>query len=179
MGSTLLEGLTTNDDHRLAILWDKVGLGHNGQRLRAGDHIVVFLNDARRLIRGNEWEDFLDEQLQLLANRDAGGNKDRPILVGKMRLPSGKLTDRFDGPFLLTIRTMRPSGSGTGARSGESLSASILRWHRNHSDVQEGTTTFILSLPGEGLRSSPVTVNIKDGKVSPSEIVFDMEKVEK
>jgi hypothetical protein len=37
-----VEGLTQRDDRRLAIFWDKVGLGHHGQRLPHGGHTVIF-----------------------------------------------------------------------------------------------------------------------------------------
>ena len=35
-----IEGLTLADDPHLAIVWDKIGLGHNGQRLPRGGHSV-------------------------------------------------------------------------------------------------------------------------------------------
>src|SRR6267142_2049671 len=37
-----VEGLRKDDDPRLALFWDKVGLGHNGERLSGGGHWVCF-----------------------------------------------------------------------------------------------------------------------------------------
>jgi hypothetical protein len=64
-----VEGLTVRDDPRLALLWDKVGLGHNGQRLRHGGHYVVFVRGLIEYIPGDQWDSFLAEQQRLLAAR--------------------------------------------------------------------------------------------------------------
>ena len=63
-----VEGLTVKDDHRLALLWDKVGLGHFGQRLLGGGHEVLFVNNDHYIVTGENWPKFLDEQRELLAN---------------------------------------------------------------------------------------------------------------
>jgi hypothetical protein len=39
-----VEGLRLDDDHRLALFWDKAGLNHNGGRLTQGGHVVMFVN---------------------------------------------------------------------------------------------------------------------------------------
>jgi hypothetical protein len=62
-----VEGLRNDDDSGLALFWDKVGLGHNGQRNADGGHRVAFVNGELRYIPGKEWEQFLEEQKQLLA----------------------------------------------------------------------------------------------------------------
>ncbi len=64
-----VEGLTTNDDRNLALFWDKVGLGHNGNRLPGGGHSVVYLGGAREHITEDRWQEFLAEQDKLLARR--------------------------------------------------------------------------------------------------------------
>jgi hypothetical protein len=64
-----VEGLTTADDGGLALFWDKVGLGHNGQRLSGGGHMVVFLNSRSEHIPEDRWQEFLDQQQKLLAAR--------------------------------------------------------------------------------------------------------------
>ena len=66
-----VEGLTTNDDHRIAIFWDKVGLGHNGQRLPQGGHYVTYLNGTSAYIPAAEWSSFIEEQETLLRKRNA------------------------------------------------------------------------------------------------------------
>ncbi len=61
-----VEGLRLDDDRRLALCWDKVGLGHNGQRLSGGGHTVLFVNFVPEYIPGSKWNAFLDEQKALL-----------------------------------------------------------------------------------------------------------------
>jgi hypothetical protein len=60
-----VEGLHHNDDHRLAIFWDKEGLGHNGERLIDGGHTVWFLNSDHPQITAEQWPQFLAEQAEL------------------------------------------------------------------------------------------------------------------
>jgi hypothetical protein len=62
-------GLTQNDDRRLAILWDKVGLGHFGERFGNGSREVLFVGGDIRLIPEAEWSRFLEEQKELFAQR--------------------------------------------------------------------------------------------------------------
>lgn len=61
-------GLRRDDDGRLALFWDKAGLGHNGERLGNGDHFVWFVRGGGETIRGADWERFLAEQERLRAN---------------------------------------------------------------------------------------------------------------
>lgn len=64
-----VEGLTNRDDGRIAIFWDKVGLGHNGERLAGGGHSVGFVNGHTEIISAADWPAFLKEQKELLAAR--------------------------------------------------------------------------------------------------------------
>jgi len=64
-----VEGLTLADDPRLAIFWDKAGLGHNGQRLPQGGHTVFFVGGYHEFVPEREWEAFLDKQRKLHAAR--------------------------------------------------------------------------------------------------------------
>jgi hypothetical protein len=64
-----VEGLTTDDDGRIAIFWDKIGLGHNGERIFGGGHSVGFVNGNTAFINGANWPSFLQEQQDLLAAR--------------------------------------------------------------------------------------------------------------
>ncbi len=57
-----VEGLRRDDDRRLALFWDKVGLGHNGQRQSDGGHLVFFVGYGVNYIDGDKWEEFLREQ---------------------------------------------------------------------------------------------------------------------
>jgi hypothetical protein len=83
-----VEGLRVDDDPRLALFWDKAGLGHNGQRLAGGGHAVMFLNGLRTHIPEAEWQTFLDEQGRLLAERARGSalRVDATVPAGHERL---------------------------------------------------------------------------------------------
>jgi hypothetical protein len=63
-----VEGLTTSDDSGIAIIWDKVGLGHNGEDI-GGGHSVWFLHGPEEVIPASDWPKFLKRQQQLMAAR--------------------------------------------------------------------------------------------------------------
>ena len=62
-----VEGLRVDDDPRLALFWDKIGLGHNGERLPDGGHHVTFITGSHEYVTEDEWESFLAEQARLHA----------------------------------------------------------------------------------------------------------------
>jgi hypothetical protein len=160
-----VEGLTLNDDYRIAIVWDKIGLGHNGIRLPNGGHSVLRLDGIEEVIPASEWQQFLDEQKELLASRTEAARKGLPVLTAKIQLPSGKIVDHYNGSFSLRYT----QGSGEGASSGEGLEASVLQWHK----MFDGDYTFTLTL--NNLHSKPVEVNVSDGIATPSSILFEMQ----
>lgn len=62
-----VEGLRSDDDHKLAVFWDKVpGLDHNGGRVSSGGHNVLFIGFRREHIPAADWDAFLVEQERLL-----------------------------------------------------------------------------------------------------------------
>lgn len=65
-----VEGLRLDDDRCFALCWDKVGLGHNGQRFAKGGHTVLFINLRYEYIEGSKWETFLEEQKVLWEERN-------------------------------------------------------------------------------------------------------------
>jgi hypothetical protein len=64
-----VEGLRLDDDPQLALCWDKVGLGHNGEGHSDGGRTVLFVHLGYNYVSGDKWEEFLEEQKVLLANR--------------------------------------------------------------------------------------------------------------
>ena len=60
-----IEGLRKDDDPRIALFWDKTGLGHNGERLTDGGHWVCFVSGTIDYVPGAVWESFLAEQARL------------------------------------------------------------------------------------------------------------------
>jgi hypothetical protein len=67
-----VEGLRKTDDHRLALCWDKAGLGHNGERLPDGGHYVIRVGMSIDYISGERWAEFLQEQRELRAKLGPG-----------------------------------------------------------------------------------------------------------
>tara|TARA_R110002096_G_scaffold114250_2_gene248052 strand:+ start:897 stop:1205 length:309 start_codon:yes stop_codon:yes gene_type:complete len=65
-----VEGLRSDDDPRIALFWDKAGLGHNGGRLSCGGHIVFFVDSDHRHVTEAEWPEFIKEQTNLLSERE-------------------------------------------------------------------------------------------------------------
>jgi hypothetical protein len=63
-----VEGLTTSDDARLALVWDKVGLGHNGEAT-GGGHSVLFSDIHVEAVAASDWPGFLRQQEDLMAAR--------------------------------------------------------------------------------------------------------------
>jgi hypothetical protein len=83
-----VEGLRLDDDPRLALFWDKIGLGHNGRRLSTPGHTVLSVDGDRRFIPDDEWAKFLQEQRALLEERTNGK---RISLSGAIEVESEKI----------------------------------------------------------------------------------------
>jgi len=81
-GWNYVEGLRTDDNPRLALFWDKEGLGHNGERLTGGGHIVTFVGGMSEHIVKQEWSTFLAEQQALYEERK---NKSRKGAIPQSR----------------------------------------------------------------------------------------------
>ena len=62
-----IEGLRKSDDPKLALFWDKAGLGHFGERLSGGGHRVGFVSGWIEYVAGDRWEKFVAEQQRLRA----------------------------------------------------------------------------------------------------------------
>jgi hypothetical protein len=164
-----VEGLTLADDPRLALVWDKIGLGHDSQRPENGGHSVFRLSGHEEVVPESEWSDFLNEQEHFLAARSEAAKKGHPVLVARIRLPSGAVVDNYDGPFTLSERWRNGLfSSGTGSSSGGSLTSVALRWWH----LSDGTIEYTLKLAN--WVSKPVVVRISDGKASPESIIFEM-----
>lgn len=156
-----VEGLTEADEPEIAILWDKVGLGHNGERMKGGGHEVVFLDGSSQFVSGARWPQFLEQQQQLLGERSEAAKRGQPALTARIRLPDGAELSQYDGNYTLLRGNGRESGRGLG-----------LRWMRF--DESDGLCTLTLELPDKQLRSKPVTVEVSSGKVTPDAVVFEM-----
>jgi len=67
-----VEGLRLDDHPQLALFWDKVGLGHNGERLSTPGRWVYFGGGSREFIPADQWEAFLEGQRRLWAEFKGG-----------------------------------------------------------------------------------------------------------
>ena len=63
------DGLTRADDTRIALLYCKQPLGHNGDKTKDGGRQVVFVGGNIEWISGKTWSAFLEEQKKLLSQR--------------------------------------------------------------------------------------------------------------
>lgn len=167
-----VEGLTLNDDRRIAILWDEVGLGHNGEVTRDGGREVVFVDGSIEWIPGKDWDAFLKEQERLLAARTERAKKALPVLAGKVRLPDGTVVDEWDGPYKLEyFSSDKPLRRDDCSDSDRPL-RDALTWH--HPPIYNGTMTYTLTL--SGVQCDPVEVEFKDGKGTPDVMIFTLPK---
>ena len=100
-----VEGLRKDDDPRLALFWDKVGLGHNGERLNGGGHIVTFVDGFPKHIPESEWTGFLDEQESCLPISSGPGS----LMTGDpmVKVTTMPLFDDFRPP--LSVRRHWPA----------------------------------------------------------------------
>jgi hypothetical protein len=167
-----VEGLTKADDLEIAIVWDKVGLGHNGERVKGGGHSVIFLDGSDGFISGEKWSEFMEQQKRLLANRDPRAVNCLPGLVATIRLPTGQVLTNYGGPYQYASTVHSDGFSSDGGT--ESGSNPTLQWY--HYVPENGHVTLALTLPKERLRSKTVMFDVTNGYASPSNIVFEMEK---
>lgn len=168
-----VEGLTLSDDPRLALVWDKVGLDHNGGRLPGGGHSVWRIRCGEEVIPESEWPKFVEEQERLMAARTEAAKKGWPKLTAKVCLPSGEIVDHFDAAYSLHVNyTSASGGGGSGSSSGPKLDKAALRLPRERSQ-DDCTETFILSF--NGWMSKPVVVQEQQEKVVPDTVIFEMQ----
>jgi hypothetical protein len=173
-----VEGLTLADDPRLALFWDKEGLGHNGQRMRNGDHFVTLIGSGRTVIPGDKWAEFLEEQKKLLATRSKAAIEAIPMLAAKVRLPSGEIVDHFEAPFELDVRLVSKLDYGPeyGSRRWTRLDPQFLCWWKSD-ELGTGSRaqrTLALSLTLGQWRSKPVEIKLSNGVAAPTSFVFEM-----
>jgi len=116
------DGLTRADDPRIALLYCKQALGHNGEKTKDGGRQVVFVGDGGiKWISGDEWPAFLEEQKALLAKRTGRAKTGAPLVNAVIELPNGRQVDSLDTSYTLQEKEAGASFSGNGTSSGSSL----------------------------------------------------------
>ena len=169
-GWNYVEGLTQADDPRVAMLWCKQPLGHNGERTKDGGRQVVYVGGNIEWVSGNKWSAFLEEQKQLLSRRSDRAKAGMPLVSAFIELSGGTQIDHVDGPYTLSESSKGPDSSGEGTQSGGGLNQAQMTWF--HAPVQNGYITRTLAF--SNLISEPVTVNFVDAVPDRTNVVFRM-----
>lgn len=165
-----VEGLTKADDPRLAILWDKNRLGHNGQRTKDGGCEVVTVGNGREYISAEKWAAFMAEQEQLLRNRSERQKRGLPLIAATIELPDGSRINEVRGPYKMKEKTEWEDSSGDGSSSGSALTSYDLLWFNAPENVKAITRTLSFS----NLTSQPITVRFSNGIPDLTNVVFKM-----
>jgi hypothetical protein len=169
-GWQYVEGLTQADDPRLALLYCKQALGHNGQRTKEGGRQVVFVGSGRiDWISGDRWPVFLKEQKQLLLARSERAKVGAPLVSGVIELPDGRRIGSLDCDCNVKEESKGPNSSGRSSSSG-GFSRSDLVWYQ--APLQDGYVTRTLAF--SNLISDPVTIRFTNGVPDVTNFVFRM-----
>lgn len=163
-------GLTQADNFDLALLWCKAALGHNGQRNKSNGRQVVFVSGDIRWISGDEWNDFIQKQNQLLKQRTLREINGLPLVTGMVELPDGSRTNDVQDAWRIEDQKQSQDSEGTSSTSGSSGLGEQLVMYQ--APFQNGTLTRKLSF--SKLVSDPVTLVFSNGMPKSSNYVFNM-----
>jgi hypothetical protein len=163
-------GLTKADNPKLALLWCKEPLGHNGQRTKGGGRQVVFVGGMVEWVSETNWSNFLIEQKRLLAERSprAVAGKPTVLVTAAVELPDGSRVGKLNSTYIVTESSSGPGFSSSGSSSDDL----DIVWF--HPEFQEGQITRTLSF--SNLVSDPVTVRFTNGIPDVTNVVFTMKQ---
>ena len=164
------DGLTLADDTRIALLYCKQPLGHNGQTTKDGGRQVVFVSGNIEWISGSKWPSFLQEQKELLSKRSDRAKRGSPLVSAIIQLPDGREIESVDGTYEIQEKSAGPDSSGSGRQSGNNLSRDDLVWFQAPAQSESITRTVSFS----NLVSAPVTVTFVNGVPDKTNVVFKM-----
>jgi hypothetical protein len=165
-------GLTRADDPRLALLWCKEPLSHNGERTSGGRE-VVYVGGSVGWVAAGKWAGFLEEQEILRGGRAARAIAGHALVTGEIELPDGRRIMGVDGNYTLYERQTGQTESeisGGGESSGSALSASSLAYYQ--APVRNGLLSRVLAF--SNLVSDPVIIRFSDGVADVTNVVFKM-----
>jgi hypothetical protein len=168
------DGLTRADDTRIALLYCKQPLGHNGQRTKDGGRQVVFVGGNIQWISGGKWPSFLQEQEELLSKRSDRAKSGSPLVYASIELPDGREVESVDGNYEIQEKSAGPDSSGSGTQSGSGLGRDSLVWFQ--APLQSGSVTRTVSF--SNLVSAPVKVTFVGGVPDKTNVVFKMRPLE-
>jgi hypothetical protein len=102
-------------------------------------------------------------------------SRQTPILVVRVRMPSGELVNSYAGSFTLSLIKTEPSGGALSTTtSGSSLQPMHLRW--SHLNFSDGTIAVKLTLDQK--LTATATAIVAAGQSSPRVVILDMQPVE-
>jgi hypothetical protein len=168
------DGLTRADDQRIALLYCKQPLGHNGEKTKDGGRQVVFVGGNIDWISGEKWSTFLEEQKVLLSKRGDREKIGAPLVDAIIEFPDGRQVESIDVPCTIQQHEAGADGSsGSGTSSIGSLSRNAIIWFNtpflnNYSGFITRTLAF------SNLVSAPVTVTFTNGIPDKTNVVFKM-----
>ncbi len=170
------DGLTRADDARVALLYCKQPLGHNGDKTKDGGRQVVFVGGNIEWISGNKWPAFLAEQKELLSKRTDRAKTSAPLVDAVIELPDGSHVESLDTSYTLQEKEVgTDDSSGNGTSSGNSLNLDSLVWF--NTPLKNNYSGFITrTLSFSNLVSAPVTVTFTNGVPDKTNVVFKMQR---
>jgi hypothetical protein len=168
------DGLTQADDTRIALLYCKQPLGHNGDKTKDGGRQVVFVGGNIEWISGDRWPTFLKEQKDLLLQRTDRAQAGQPLVDAVIELPDGHQVEGLNTSYTFQEREAGVDGfSGNGTSSGGSLTRDSFVWF--NTPFRTNFSGFITrTLLFSNLVSSPVTVTFSNGIPDKTNVVFKM-----
>ncbi|HTL55307.1 MAG TPA: C39 family peptidase [Candidatus Limnocylindrales bacterium] len=139
-----VERLSRSDDKRLAVLWDKVGLGHNGQRTLRGSREVLMVDGTIKWVVAKEWAAFLSRQDELFKNRGIS--------------ESNHMASAVEQPQSREKQAAPASSVGTSARlSGSSVQLPV-RFHRQQHALSCEAAALKIALDYQGAHVSEESI---------------------
>ncbi len=160
-----VEGMRMDDDPRLALFWDKVGLNHNGGLLDGGGHTVWLVNGVSEYIPESEWDEFIAEQNKLLSERKTAIHHDATLRTenGLIKVQVRVIADAIYGfdPHI---------GNGGGCTSHSAPAIATLK------KAEQGMQGFPV-IPIEEIKNAKVVVEQEKSRVrfvmKDQEIIYD------
>jgi len=173
-GWNYTDGLTRADDTRIALLYCKQPLGHNGDKTKSGGREVVFVGGNIEWISGSKWPAFLAEQKELLSKRTDRAKAGAPLVDAIIELPDGRHVESVDTSYTLQEQEAATDGSsGNGTSSGNSLGRDSLVWF--NAPLRNDFSGYITrTLSFSNLVSAAVTVTFTNGVPDKTNVVFKM-----
>jgi len=167
------DGLTRADDSRIALLYCKQPLGHNGDKTKDGGRQVVFVGGNIEWLPGKKWPTFLEEQKELLSKRTDRAKAGTPLVDAMIELPDGRQIQGLECVSTIEQQETGMDGSSGHGTSSGTLSRDSLVWFNtpiknNYSGIITRTLSF------SNLVSAPVTVTFTNGVPDKTNVVFRM-----